>query len=619
MPDPVPPGPSAGSTIIRGGKIKVGSGIDVIDDVGNLYANTLYVAGDVHIASTSDFSANDGSSMVVTGIYQPYIVSGTDMSAFEVAPGSFGNTEIANTGIVYHPSGGKSYAWIKSQAFANPAGLSGIMRGSRQGSTYGYVAGGVTRSGLPDLNPESGGEHIGTMQHGAERFPFAMTSGKTTDVGEVYQPHTSKQGAAPSLFWGSEPEYGTTRGTSTAGLGTEAPTADNTGNHGWAWATGVSIGSDAFVLGGQYAISAIQFPEPYHGIPQSLPSDGFPDTYGTYAASEESMLKFSMTHSVYAEAVGALTEAKQNAAGVNSTEHGFVAGSSGTHVNIPSPFGKAGSDKIERFQAVIADGSMATDIGELGNKTGYATGVHDTTTGYIVGGADTDELHPPKGGALGPFFPAPLYVGGWYNKDFRTGSPGNPAPPEPYSEDPSNFGVFNWASLESNWPGTPSPIYAHWTAGIDGDIKHFPFSISSATATTVSELLPAFSLGLSGISSEDAGYAIGGSNGFDSQGGIRKFPFASGVPSVAATGGSVPQVSRGAGISSTTAGYQTGGVDMFMMAPIIVSAAPTGMGEPPSVFEGVTTIEKFDYASDTSASDLGEMQDSRIGHTGHQV
>ena len=325
-----------------------------------------------------------------------------------------------------------------------------------------------------------------------------------------------------------------------------------------------------------------------------------------------------MTHSVYAESVGSLLESKQNAAGVNSTEHGFVAGSSGTYIDIPSSIGQDGSDKIERFQAVIADGSYTTDIGELGDKTGYAIGVHDTTTGYIVGGADTDLLHPPKLGGSGPYSPGPTFVGGWYNKDFRTGAPGTPAPPQPYSDDPSHFGTGSWPSFKSNWDN-PYATYAHWTAGINGDIKHFPFSISSAAATTVSELIPKQSLAQAGISSEDAGYAVGGSNGLTNTGAIQKFPFASGVPSVAATGGTVPQVTRAAGISGSVSGYITGGVQRLHDAPIVFSSLPYGIGDPSAVLHSLNTIEKFDYASDTSAADLGEMEDARLGHTGHQV
>ena len=43
------------------------------------------------------------------------------------------------------------------------------------------------------------------------------------------------------------------------------------------------------------------------------------------------------------------------------------------------------------------------------------------------------------------------------------------------------------------------------------------------------------------------------------------------------------------------------------------------MGDPSAVLHSLNTIEKFDYASDTSAADLGEMEDARLGHTGHQV
>ena len=162
-------------------------------------------------------------------------------------------------------------------------------------------------------------------------------------------------------------------------------------------------------------------------------------------------------------------------------------------------------------------------------------------------------------------------------------------------------GSAAWSSL--NYAATTAPLYSFqgstsgyssggyppggspWSVTVD----KFPFS-SDGNATDVGDLTAA-RFGLTGQSSADNGYAAGGwSPGFVNV--IDKFPFS--TDANATDVGDLTQA-RGdihAGQSSTTNGYSSG-----------------GLAGPPLVVQ--TTIDKFPFASDANATDVGDTTTAR--------
>ena len=126
--------------------------------------------------------------------------------------------------------------------------------------------------------------------------------------------------------------------------------------------------------------------------------------------------------------------------------------------------------------------------------------------------------------------------------------------------------------------------------GSGGNIEKFPFAFDSGA--TVSGTLATIVNANAGQSSSTHGYSAGG-GGPPNTNVIQKFPFA--TDTNASDVGDLQQSRRyGAGHSSTTHGYIS-----------------NGQVDPPNTPSIVNTIEKFPFATDTNATDIGDSTQAR--------
>jgi hypothetical protein len=145
-------------------------------------------------------------------------------------------------------------------------------------------------------------------------------------------------------------------------------------------------------------------------------------------------------------------------------------------------------------------------------------------------------------------------------------------------------GISSGASSGTNTQGSISG----YTSGGGVTIDKFPFS-TDANATDVGDLLTAGAY-RSGQSSPVSGYTTGGGSPAATRNMIQKFPFA--VDSNATDVGDLTQARQElAGQSSSENGYASGG------------RAPTPQGNQPQL----STIDKFSFASDANATYVGAL------------
>jgi len=132
-------------------------------------------------------------------------------------------------------------------------------------------------------------------------------------------------------------------------------------------------------------------------------------------------------------------------------------------------------------------------------------------------------------------------------------------------------------------PGSP---------GFSNVISKYPFAISGGTSTDAADLAEEYQGGAQ-QSSSTSGYYSGGTGLFPSspynRGCIQKWPFASDTNATNVATLSVARSSIGAGQSSSTNGYTSGGL------------APS--------YSNV--IDKFPFSSDTNATDVGDLSKAR--------
>lgn len=131
------------------------------------------------------------------------------------------------------------------------------------------------------------------------------------------------------------------------------------------------------------------------------------------------------------------------------------------------------------------------------------------------------------------------------------------------------------------------------TYGASNIIERFPFAVSSTNSTDVGDLTQRIATH-AGCNSATHGYTVGGASDTTSTGtmynSIQKFPFASSANStnVAAL---VSTLKEHSASSSTANGYTTGGATVAN----------------PLQQSGTNVIQKFPFASDTNASDVGDL------------
>ena len=182
-----------------------------------------------------------------------------------------------------------------------------------------------------------------------DKFPFSITTGTATDVGDLSTPKINPSGQSSSTDGFSSGGYGSsflstidkfpfsiTTGTATdvGDLSQARPAA-----------AGQSSSTDGFASGG--------FAPPYVST-----IDKFPFTISSGTATD----------------VGDLSTARQGGAGQSSSTDGFTAGGGSPHVNT-----------IDKFPFSITTGT-ATDVGDLTFVRSFSAGQSSTTDGFASGG-----------------------------------------------------------------------------------------------------------------------------------------------------------------------------------------------------------------------------------------
>lgn len=260
-----------------------------------------------------------------------------------------------------------------------------------------------------------------------------------------------------------------------------------------------------------------------------------------------------------------------NAVGVGSfslipSGEGTTAGQSSSVSGYISGGGVPCQDVIQKFP--FAAGAPTSDVGELSSARTYAAGVTGSTSGYTIGGCG------PISDVVDKF---------------------------PFAADSPATDVAEYGFTVMRAAGHSSSSTGYVSGGcippITSFVRKFPFAADSSTS-----LVGCIGgrADLAGQSSPDFGYASGGYGGVQTNT-VDKFPFASDTNS--SDVGDLTQIrSCVAGQSSTVSGYTSGGT----------LPGPLGGGS-------TNTIDKFPFASNTNASDVGNLAQGRAAAGGHQV
>jgi len=231
-------------------------------------------------------------------------------------------------------------------------------------------------------------------------------------------------------------------------------------------------------------------------------------------------------------------------------------------------------DTIDKFP--FTSDTSASDVGELTQAREFSTGHSSSVSGYTAGGSTPTVVNTIDKFSFSSDANA-TDVGEINALGFAgiTSGIGNS----------SRTDGFITQGLISPSPSTPA------SGGIQ---ERFPFS--SDTGSTCVGALNNGRRAYAGQNSIKFGYVSGGyNNGPVLYSNIDKFPFASVVPSINI--GSLTQARcSGAGQSSDVSGYTSGG------------GASTAPPAPPSKLD---TIDKFSFASDANATDVGELSQAR--------
>jgi hypothetical protein len=255
--------------------------------------------------------------------------------------------------------------------------------------------------------------------------------------------------------------------------------------------------------------------------------------------------------------VGNLSETRTGLSGQSSEVSGYVSGGR-TTIDV---------NTIEKFSFVA--GGNTTDVGDLTHTTtryGFGNSSKKYGYGYAAGG-----ISSPMINIINKF---------------------------PFSADTNATDVGDLTQGRYGAAGQSSADYAYFSGGGSSTniIDKFPFA-ADGNATDVGDLTVARSAGLAGQSSKVSGYASGGIGPTDI---IDKFPFASDAN--ATDVGNLTQIRFAAsGQSSLVSGYASGG------------------GAPSVPTQAVNTIDKFPFAVDANATDVGDLTQARRDGTGQQV
>jgi len=254
--------------------------------------------------------------------------------------------------------------------------------------------------------------------------------------------------------------------------------------------------------------------------------------------------------------------AKNTVAGING--QGLTSGySSGGLLSPPI----AGTSRIDQFP--FATNAPATNVGSLSVIRQGAAGQSSPVSGYTSGGSTVTPLNPPAVAS-------------------------NIIDKFPFASNGTATDVGDLTVARGNTAGQSSSTTGYSSGGAIGNvIDSFPFA-SDANATDVGDLT-AGRYGAASQSSETFGYTSGGGplpppSAFR----IDKFPFATNANATTVGNLSQARIST-AGTTSFVSGYTSGG---------LLSPAPTQLN--------LATIDKFPFATDTSASFVGTLTLGRV-------
>jgi hypothetical protein len=268
--------------------------------------------------------------------------------------------------------------------------------------------------------------------------------------------------------------------------------------------------------------------------------------------------KFPFSSNGNASDVGDLTVTRRSSSGQSSSVSGYNSGgvNSGYY------------NTIDKFP--FAANANATDVGDLLTVGGYLSGHSSTTSGYIAGG------QPGLTNVIQKF-------------SFTTD--GNASDVGDLTQ--GRYGLTGQSSTVSGYAS------AGRTSVYVTTVDKFPFA-SNANATDVGDVTAARGF-VSGQSSDSSGYTSGGyGTSIPITNIIDKSPFASDTNSTDVGDLSITK-GYSAGQSSTISGYTSGG--------IWPSASPATHN----------IIDKFPFASDGNATDVGDLTQARARTTGQQV
>ena len=290
--------------------------------------------------------------------------------------------------------------------------------------------------------------------------------------------------------------------------------------------------------------------------------------------------KFPFASNANATDVGDLAGYRTSTAGHSSTTNGY---SSGGYTNIPAP-NSPNLNATNKFVSDVhkfpfATNSNASSVSSLSAKKLGHAGLSSTTNAYAAGGYARTSLNNTIG--VDKF---------------------------PFATDTTATQVLNLSKSSQLYAGHSSATNGYVTAGVSAPLTNtidkFPFA-SDTNGTDIADLTQG-RYGPAGTNSDANGYASGGMFPLSAPvatwyNTIDKFPFASDAN--ATDVGDLTQVRYGpAGQSSISDGYTSGGYIPFF---------------PGNARSNV--IDKFPFASNANATDVGDLTQSRQKPAGHQV
>jgi len=281
--------------------------------------------------------------------------------------------------------------------------------------------------------------------------------------------------------------------------------------------------------------------------------------------------RVSFTSNGNATDVGDLTGAKDYTSGQTSITHGYCSGGR-------TAAASGGINVIEKY--AFAASANATDVGDISGARKHLHGTGNSTHGHVHGGYNSSGPGGNYGYNIIEKFP--------YATDSNATDHGDLATPvyQPSAHSSADYGYSAGGSTDSH-------------GGVQNVIQKYAFA-SNTTASDHGDLSSA-RYELSGVSSTTHGFVQGGQlGGAPYQNHIDRFAFAS---NTTATDWADLTVARAAaaGCSSTTHGYAVGGV-----------AAGTPYSLP------TNAIDYYPYASQTNASDVGDLSVNGVKNSGTQ-